>query len=672
MSRLRLRALRVRVATATRDLGCDLTFSDGLNVIAAENNSGKSIAMQSILYALGMEAMLGPRHDVPLPDAMTKEISADGLTEAVERSEVWLELEGIEREPVTVVRWAKHPTIKRRLITAWDGAVLTGEGGATRRDFQVRGTGAFDEMIGFHRFLADLVGWDVPLVQTTKAVERPLYLEYLFSLLFVEQRGGWSGVQALQPNFFVAEARERSAEFLLGVDTYQRQRDERQLKSSQAAIEASWVGIAAQIIAAAERRGYRVTGVPSKLTPDLRTDTSVELVAASNRQALGAEVAALVERLQAADSRLRAPEPLSRDLHLEEGELVEETATVAVLDAATRSLERAVELEAETQRSLTRTLGSLRVDLRRNADALRIHELGAPAWASHDQECPTCHQKTTDVILPAGDKPGMSLKDNVAYLNAQIDALKLLEGEAAEAQRHRRLSLAQHRRQLSDARARLRAMKATVLTPEQVPSAAEIQRALIDQQRLRELHELDGTVATLLRHLVELASEARGIGGALKDLPPTSPSPEEKARVEELGRLVREQLSEYGFSSYRPAEVDVALPLLRPEREGTPVGYGISASDGVRLIWAHLLGLMELARTAPTRHPGIVMFDEPRQQSAKPTSLAAFLSRASRAVESDQQVLIATSEPQESLAAQLSGVEHHLVGFAGHLLKPLD
>ncbi len=640
-------------------------------MIAAENNSGKSIAMQSILYALGMEAMLGPRHDVPLPDAMTKEIAAEGLTEAVERSEVWLEFEGVDRKPVTVTRWAKHPTIKRRLITAWAGAVLTGDAEPERRDFQVRGQGAFDEVIGFHRFLADLVGWEVPLVQTTKAVERPLYLEYLFSLLFVEQRGGWSGVQALQPNFFVAEARERSAEFLLGIDTYQRQREERQLKSQLSAIGNSWMTVATQLVAAAESRGYRVSGVPSKLDSGITEGHSVQLLSAKDRETLGAEVKDLAERVRVAEARLTAPQPPQRDTEHEEGTLVEEAATVAVLDAATRSLERDVELEAETQRSLGRTLGALRADLRRNADALRVHELGAPEWSSPEQECPTCHQNVTDVILPAGDKPGMSLKDNVAYLNAQIDALSLLEAEAAEAQRHRLLSLDQHRRQLVDARARLRAAKATVLTPEQVPSAAEIQRALIDSQRLRELHELDSTVSSLMRHLVELASEARGIEAALEALPATLASAEEKSKVRELGELVREQLAEYGFTSYEPAEVDVALPLLRPERDGTPVGYGISASDGVRLIWAHLLGFAELARTHSTRHPGIVMFDEPRQQSAKPTSLAAFLERAARAAAFDQQVLVATSEPEESLARQLDGVEHYLVGFAGQLLKPL-
>ena len=40
--------------------GTDIAFAPGLNVIRAPNTSGKSTCIQAIIYALGLEGMLGP------------------------------------------------------------------------------------------------------------------------------------------------------------------------------------------------------------------------------------------------------------------------------------------------------------------------------------------------------------------------------------------------------------------------------------------------------------------------------------------------------------------------------------------------------------------------------------------------------------------------------------
>ena len=56
----------------------DLAFADGLNVLRADNSSGKSTVLQSIIYALGLEGMLSARRDIPLPHSMTDYVEVDG------------------------------------------------------------------------------------------------------------------------------------------------------------------------------------------------------------------------------------------------------------------------------------------------------------------------------------------------------------------------------------------------------------------------------------------------------------------------------------------------------------------------------------------------------------------------------------------------------------------
>src|SRR5258706_3655507 len=68
---LRIRHLFININTDKGLFGTRQDFTDGLNIIRAENWAGKSQVVLSIMYALGMEGMLSPSHAVPLAHAMT-------------------------------------------------------------------------------------------------------------------------------------------------------------------------------------------------------------------------------------------------------------------------------------------------------------------------------------------------------------------------------------------------------------------------------------------------------------------------------------------------------------------------------------------------------------------------------------------------------------------------
>src|SRR5947208_2083212 len=95
---LRLRQLALRAQTAKGLYGTRITFSDGLVVLRANNNMGKSTCLQAIIYALGLEKMLGPSSSIPLPHSMTRYVE-DGDDEIpVLESEVLLEVENHQGE----------------------------------------------------------------------------------------------------------------------------------------------------------------------------------------------------------------------------------------------------------------------------------------------------------------------------------------------------------------------------------------------------------------------------------------------------------------------------------------------------------------------------------------------------------------------------------------------
>nr|WP_253203988.1 ATP-binding protein [Methylosinus sp. KRF6] len=185
---MRIRHLRMRAKTPAGPYGADIRFASGLNVIWADNTKGKSTCMQGMLYALGLERMLSPRREVPLPHAMTSFLKNDDETQLnVLESTVSLEIENGAKQVITVHRSIKNALVDNRLISVDFGPTLTDKTVRTeRRNFFVVDGGAAKREDGFHHFLEQFLGWQLPLVRRYEGSDCKLYLETIFPLFWVE------------------------------------------------------------------------------------------------------------------------------------------------------------------------------------------------------------------------------------------------------------------------------------------------------------------------------------------------------------------------------------------------------------------------------------------------------------------------------------------------------
>jgi hypothetical protein len=258
---LRLRQLVLRVQTGEGLYGTRIEFGNGLVLLRADNNMGKSTCVQAIIYALGLERMLGPSSSIPLPHAMTKYVE-DGEKEIpVLESEVLLEIENKHRERLAIQR-SVFGQRDERLVSTWDGPKLTEPTGAfTQRDYFVRDPGAAQNEAGFSRRLAEFVGWQLPNVRRFNGTECPLYLEAICPLFFVEQKHGWSGIQANLPTYFgIREMAKRSVEFVLNLDAARMIEERQEIEQAQGELRSRWknllniVSVIAQRVNGCQRR----------------------------------------------------------------------------------------------------------------------------------------------------------------------------------------------------------------------------------------------------------------------------------------------------------------------------------------------------------------------------------------------------------------------------------
>lgn len=262
---LRIRQLHLRVQTGEGLFGTRIAFGNGLVLLRAENTMGKSTCVQAIIYALGLEKMLGPSSAIPLPHVMTSYLE-DGQKEIpVLESEVLLEIENHKGEFLTIQRTVvggRDP----RLVSTWEGARLTNPTGSfTQRDYYVRDAGSALNEAGFLRKLAEFIGWELPTVRRFNGSECPLYLEAICPLFIVEQKHGWAGIQANLPTYFgIREMAKRCVEFVLNLDAARFIEERQRLEQEEAELKNRWKNLNNVAVANLKSVNGRVVGLPGQ------------------------------------------------------------------------------------------------------------------------------------------------------------------------------------------------------------------------------------------------------------------------------------------------------------------------------------------------------------------------------------------------------------------------
>jgi len=672
--------LRLRAITADRIYGADIPFDAGLNVIQAGNTSGKSTSLQAIIYALGLERALGPQLDVPLPYAMREKIHAHQDEEYEPVIESYVEIEILNNTGrSTIIRRDVVGGKDRKLIQTWSGPGLAMNRERTSpRDYYVLDGGAAQSEDGFHHFLADFIGWELPKVSRFDGSECPLYLEAIFPMLFVEQKRGWSTIQGPFPTFLrIQDVARRVMEFLLDLDVGKIRRQRVELRSAIAATTQRWAVRRAALEDIARRIG-RLSGVPQ--IPTAEFAHSPEILLEIYRDA---EWVTLNQAAASARARVSELEgaPIESTENAVPGMVARLEVVRSTIDAlaaqleAVRSEHRAEEQERQALRA---RLQSLQADLKRNQDAQKLKRLGSQLGrAAGEHVCPTCHQGITSELLPTVEAIGMGLDENILFVKSQIELYRVaLDGVNERVQDcHVRYRVKDE--ELRERQAELRSLRQAVLQPSSTPSRIIIEEIVRLQAFLGRATSFEEEAAIASEELKTIAFEWSRLQGQLKAVPPDELTTEDAQKINALEEAVQKRIGAYGFKSFQPSEIVLSRENQRPltvtrdkygdvvEKEIT---FEVSASDGIRLKWAYYLSMLRMS--GRTNHAGLVIYDEPGQQEIDAKSLSSFLQDGASEKRSSRQIIISTSEPLPAVRNAV-GSNGKIIDFSGFILQPL-
>lgn len=167
--------------------------------------------------------------------------------------------------------------------------------------------------------------------------------------------------------------------------------------------------------------------------------------------------------------------------------------------------------------------------------------------------------------------------------------------------------------------------------------------------RIERLSKLETIVVSLIEQLRKLSVEWNAYLSQKNKLPKKDISESDAEKITLLKKRFIENLKRYHYSSvssFEGIEISINSSLL-PTIDGFDMKFDSSASDGIRAIWAFTMALLQVSIEKDGNHPGIIIFDEPLQQSIVPEDMKSFIESVLEIKNSFQIITAITLNSQE-------------------------
>lgn len=676
---MKFRAIRLFIQTDIGPHGYEFSFGERLTIVRANNSSGKSTFFHTLLYALGMEELLGARGEKSLQTAVREQFIEDDAMVSVNQSSVMLEIANRVGDIITLRRAIKSGRANSKLVEVFEGACLTGNALVTQsQPFFLHDGGSAQVEAGFFRFLESFLGLDLPRVPRVAGGETKLYLQDVFAAHAVEQKRGWTDYIANAPFFGIRDVRTRVAEYVLGLEVFDTAMKKARLEEERQGIEREWAAAVGALRLHAAELGFVPDALSSRAVYPFET-ASVSVVKRFPEGAL--DSAEYLHALKNEHLRLQR-----------EGEVPHNNDNAALMERLAEAegkaqhltfLHERASLAQRTRRAsmeeYRKLVSELNVDIEKNESAGKLRLLGAQLSVKlSDGHCPTCTQAVDDTLLldvSAGTQ--MALETNIDYLKAQRSMVERqiegLEREIGEGD----VMLGGFVRELFLARDAVTAIRADLGTGTQ-QARSHLRELVATEFELGRMTRLEESLEGYRRLFPEIANRFRENELARKDLPKEHLSTADWKTVNHFMTFFRGNASSFGYGSVLPRDVNInpqsLMPMLGdPELQVVNARTESSASDFVRLIWAYLIALFQAATFHGVKghHLGVLVFDEPGQHSMGEQSMLALFQKIS-GLNGLQSIVFASFENAiDNFKTATANVRFDLLDWEGKLVRPL-
>lgn len=621
---LRINRIKVEIFTDNGVYGFDTSFDSGLSFLASEENTcGKSSVLAAVYYCLGLEEILGGKGEKVLTSAFKTTIEDGNKTWSVLQSCAYLEISN-GAEVVTLFRTAKMLNRDSRMITVYYGDMDAVDNPKTSSiDTYVHFPNAAINEKGFHSFLEKFLYLELPQVTASDDSQRKLYLQLIFSCMFIEQKHGWSDLFSGMPILGIKESKKRVIEFVLKLDTLTNDKKRDQLKIEESLINKAWSECYKSLQIASERESCSIVNFPIK--PRILTETDTKRISIKFRDKIISDTIVELEKQSIGIKQLK---PKINDNFDElQIELNETEAQISKISSYIVDCREQLSIENGSIKTITNNLETISIDLSNNKDAARLRSLGSDLQFDFAKDiCPVCHQQINDSLLPNSiDVPVMGIDENIKHLEAQRDMLKF--------------ALISHKNHSEELDKEIKSSEASLFTLRRLAqtirndlysineeySEAIVFKKITIEKQIESLNKLQQLQHDSIEKLVELSKRWEKYLEDKRALPKNRFTDEDKDKIALLRDVFINNLRKYGYKSILDLEdISISEESYLPLFEGFDMKFDSSASDNIRVIWAFTMALLQVSILKGGNHPTVLIFDEPDQQSTIISDMKSF------------------------------------------------
>lgn len=625
--------------------GFDHYFSKGLNLIAStENTKGKSSIIESIYYCLGVEELLGGINEKALTPVYKTAIDYGEKKNILPiKTSFYLEVINNRKDIITINRDVEHTSTSNNLIKVFMGNIdSTIEGKCDFEEMFVNTPGGATSNKGFHKFLEEYIGWKLPQVPTFEDSDRKLYIQTLFAAMFIEQKRGWSGLLTTIPNYGIKDAKTKVIEYLLNLDTIKNEKLKLECKIEEKIIKEKWKNIVDSIYSELNNNNCTICALYEK--PKVIDEENINQMIILKKE--NDEEILLENYIENKQSKA---ENLSQQ-NLKVGNNIKE------LEERLKKLQNEIEeqfekkkyknqkkvLESAAISKLKESLEIINKDLINHKDISKLKKLGGLQESNLiNNICPTCNQKINDCLMeqPLIAKV-MDVEEQIKHLSAQKQMieysisshksnLKNLENEIEMLEIDINAKTKEIRRITNDIYSTDESLSTTIVY-EKVHIENELENLSKMQQKIEEYKE----------ELLNLSKEWLNFVEKKKKLPKGIFSENDINKLDKLRDIFIDKLKKYNYASNKNIHsIEISKDRLIPTLNGFDLMKDGSASDLIRIIWDFTLSLLTVSNKDNGNHIGIVIFDEPAQQSIENGDLYSFIEDMNNEYKDSQVIL---------------------------------
>lgn len=624
---LRINRLKVLIDTESETFGFDECFTKGLNFIASgQNTSGKSSIIAAIYYALGFEEIIGGKGEKVLTAAYKNSIEHDNISLEVLTSEVFLEVSN-GGEIITINRAAKDSERDSKLVTVYYSSLQDIDSAETiKEDMYVHMQNSAVSRKGFHKYLESFLHLELPHVAASNDDTRKLYLQLVFSAMFIEQKHGWGDILSGLPILGIKEAKKRVLEFILNLDTLESEKKKEDIKMKEIEINKRWNKIVQENSIYAQKELFDVNNLP--LNPTVLDEEALSLITLIKNST---DIEEFLSDLKEQYEKLIERKPKIFDNFDEiEKELKITEETINTFKNELRNQNEMLYFENDSIKNLESNLEILEADIRNNKDAARLRDLGSSLHLNLSKDtCPVCGQHIQDtLLLSKSDVPVMSVDENIRHLEAQKNMLEF----AYQSHIRNKANLVNRVAQIEEGLSKLlrlaKSLRNDLYSTDDALSESQLYKRLQIQNEISNVEKLLKFWNFQKDELLELSIQWSNYLDEKKLLPNKKFTQLDERKLATLRKNFIANIKTFGYKSILDLEqVSISTESFLPLIEGFDMKFDSSASDNIRAIWAFVIALLQTSNQLGGNHPGILIFDEPAQHSIVTNDMLEFFKK---------------------------------------------